>query len=73
MPCGQKCKEILDGAAAVMAAVEKSVECMKNSLLLGAANDAAMPAAELLEFRACGEAMARAAQAVALKIELPAD
>lgn len=72
MPCGQKCKEILDGGAAAMAAVTKSYECMRNSVLLAAVHDVEMPGAELAEFKRCADDFAKSAQAVALAIHLPA-
>lgn len=71
MPCGQRCKEILDGTAGIMAAVNKSTECMKNSLILAAVHDIDVPAELLGEFKRCGEAFAASAQVVALAVILP--
>jgi hypothetical protein len=43
MPCGEPCKIIIDG----MAGLIQSLTCMKNSILLNAANGGDGPPAEL--------------------------
>ena len=68
MPCGQPCKEIIDGAAAL----SHSMQCMVASILLNAANGGSGPPERLrTEFMEKAEDLARLAQRIA--IETPAD
>lgn len=68
MPCGQPCKEIIDGAAAL----HHSVTCMVTSITLNAANGGSGPPERLrAEFMARAEELARLAQRIA--IDTPAD
>lgn len=63
MPCGQICKEILDGGAAA----HRSFSCMSNTIMLGGvpSQDAST------KFLAAAEAYALAAQAVVASCHTP--
>lgn len=54
MPCGDRCKQILDGGAAV----KRAINCMSNTTLLKHAGDKGPNAEQAARFRAKAEELA---------------
>ena len=69
MPCGEKCKAILDGLVRTRSKADESLSCMQNSILVNITNGGAgLTSGQLTRLRAKADALALEAQDIATEL-----